>query len=277
MLRNEGDRLTRVIVCTPREEYFEVRDLEAQNMNEVADPVRAVEQHDGLKALMKTFGAEVIDVPELADHPNSVFTRDVALCTPAGYVELRMGLPARRGEEGWMAGILDSLGVPEVGMIEPPGTVEGGDVILAGSVAFVGTSQRTNEEGAHQLSTILRTMDYEVRSLALGDSYLHLGGAMSAIGPDQLVCCADVFPPGFFDGFAVVQVPHRGQRPSVANVICLRENQVIANAAENMETIAILEANGVTVHRLDLSEFRKGAGGPTCMILPLQRVPEEGG
>jgi arginine deiminase len=25
------------------------------------------------------------------------------------------------------------------------------------------------------------------------------------------------------------------------------------------------------VHGIDLSEFRKGAGGPTCLILPVER------
>jgi N-dimethylarginine dimethylaminohydrolase len=27
----------------------------------------------------------------------------------------------------------------------------------------------------------------------------------------------------------------------------------------------------MTVHGLDLSEFRKGGGGPTCLILPVTR------
>ena len=73
------------------------------------------------------------------------------------------------------------------------------------------------------------------------------------------------------DGFETIEVPHQNYKPSVGNVICLQENEVIANAAENMETINILENNGVTVHHLDLSEFRKGAGGPTCLILPIER------
>ena len=56
------------------------------------------------------------------------------------------------------------------------------------------------------------------------------------------------------------------------NMGCLKENEVIANCAENMVTIDILEKNGVHVHHIDLSEFRKGAGGPTCLILPVDRV-----
>jgi len=67
----------------------------------------------------------------------------------------------------------------------------------------------------------------------------------------------------------VVWVEKRG--PSSANVICLAPNEVLANEAENRETIDALDARGVRVQGVDLSEFRKGAGGPTCLILPLER------
>ena len=269
MLRNEGDRLKRVVVCSPGEEYFNVEDLRTQNMNEIPDRNRTKEQYATLKAAIEAFGCEVIDVDELSGHPNSVFTRDVALSTPNGYIRLRMGLEARRGEEGWMAEILGSLGEPCAGEIEAPGSVEGGDVILAGSVAFVGRSGRTNEEGVRQLSDLLHQMGYEMRVVPVKSTSLHIGGLMSAIGPNRILCCRDAFPEDFFKGFNTIRIPCHG--PSNGNVICLAENEVIANSAENMETIGILESRGVNVHAIDLSEFRKGAGGPTCLILPVDR------
>jgi len=271
VLRDEGDRLSRVVISTPRREYFQISDPRAHNVNQVADPVRTQAQHGELVAAMEWSGAVVLDAPELSGHPNSVFTRDVSLVTPRGYVQLRMGLPSRRGEEAWMASFLESSGEPRAGAIEPPGTVEGGDVILAGRVAFVGHSERTNAEGARQLSEILRKMDYDVRvaRLAREEGYLHLGGAMSAIAPERVVACRRDTPAGFFDGFDVVWVERRG--PSSANVICLGPNEVLANEAENLETMEALDAKGARVQGVDLSEFRKGAGGPTCLILPLER------
>ena len=270
MLKNEGDRLKRVVVCTPREEYFNVGDLKAQNINEIADRDRTIEQHGKLKSIMETFGCEVIDVPELPGHPNSVFTRDVSLSTPDGFIRLRMGLDARRGEESWMAEILKSFDQPCVGEIQEPATVEGGDVILAGSVAFVGRSARTNDEGIRQLSSLLKGMNYEVRAHPVPKGSLHIGGIMSAIGPERILCCSEFFPDDFFQGFDTVDVPWRG--PSTGNVICLGENEVIANSAENVETIRMLKKHGVKVHAVDLSEFRKGAGGPSCLILPMTRM-----
>ncbi len=268
MLKNEGDKLSRVVLCTPRFEYFRVKDNKAHNITRVADQTKAIQQHDKLKSVLAEFGCEVIDIPELKGHPNSVFTRDTALCTPKGYVKLRMGLPTRRGEESWMAQIMDSLGEPLVGSVEEPGTVEGGDVILAGSIAFVGHSQRTNESGIKQVSRLLNTMGYEVRTAIVPPPYLHIGGAMSIIGPKRVLYCHGVFPDDFFDGFDVVEV-HNSTFIS-GNVICLSDNEVIADAA-NYETIGKLRKAGVIVHVIDLSEFVKGTGGPSCLIMPVER------
>ena len=270
MLRHEGDRLTRVVVSTPGDAYFEVETHEGANIPELADRELTLKQHAELKSLIEGFGCEVIDVPELEGDPNSVFTRDVALCTPEGHIKLSMGLEARRGEEVWMSEALDKLGEPCVGAIDAPGAVEGGDVVLAGDVAFVGLSRRTNTEGAWQISGMLADMGYGVRTAYLPDKYMHIGGPMSIIGRDRVLCCRDVFPDDYFEGFETIEVD--SESPSTANVICLAENEVIASASENELVCQVLEARGVTVHRLDLSEFRKGAGGPTCLILPVERV-----
>ncbi|AZR74653.1 hypothetical protein BBF96_15500 [Anoxybacter fermentans] len=268
MLRNEGDRLTRVVVCSPKIEYFRVDDLKLHNITELSDPAKAIEQHDKLKSTMSEFGCQVIDIPELSNHPNSVFTMDTALCTPQGYIKLRMGLKTREGEEEWMAQHLETLGEPYAGCIEPPGTVEGGDVILAGSVAFVGCSRRTNREGVRQISDLLKRMGYEVRVTTVPEPYLHIGGAMSMIGPERVLCCKGVFPDDFFNGFEKIEVS--GDTFISGNVINLGENEVIADI-RNKEAIEKLEQANFTIHALDLSEFVKGTGGPSCLIMPVER------
>ncbi len=269
MLRSEGQRLTKVVVCSPKEQYFQVHDLKAHNINEAPDPKKTAQQHDDLKSVMAHSGVNVVDAAELSGHPNSVFTRDVALSTPKGFVALRMGLDSRRGEESWMGSILESIGEPLAATIHEPGTVEGGDILLAEELALVGRSKRTNPEGVKQISEILKEMSYEVRVVPVPDSYLHLGGAMSVIAPDRIVCCREEFDPSLLQGLEVINVPKRG--PSTGNVICLAPNEVVGNVAENREALDILDNQGIRVHRVDLSEFRKGAGGPTCLILPVER------
>jgi len=268
MLRNQGERLTRVVVCTPQTEYFRVTNLKVHNIAEIANPERAREQHDHLKAILKKFGCEVIDIQELAGHPNSIFTWDTALSTPKGYIKLRMGLRTRRGEEDWMAKTLESLGEPQAGSIKEPGTAEGGDIILAGRKAFIGQTKRTNKSGVKQLSRLLTDMNYEVRSITLPESYLHLGSAMSLIGPDRVLCFRGVFPDEFFDGFDRIEISCNAF--ASANVVCLGNDEIIADKA-NAVAIKELERSGMVVHAVDLSEFAKGRGGPTCLILPVER------
>jgi len=268
MVWNEGDRLSRVVVCTPGQEYFDAVDLGRHNILERADPERAMLQHDALKSCLADFGAEVIDVPELTGHPNSVFTRDTALCTPRGYIRLRMGLETRQGEEEWMGRVLTSLGEPLVGEIEAPGTAEGGDVIVGGSVAFVGRSIRTNDQGVAQLATYLSAMDYEVRVIPLPGSILHLDKAMMLVGPERAIYCRGLIPASSLGGLDTIEVVCAGG--TTANVICLGGNDVIVERS-NQEAARQLEARGVVVRQLDLSEFVKGSGGPNCLILPVER------
>ncbi len=268
MLKNEGDGLLCVIVCSPKKEYFRVSNLKKHNITQLANRNLAIQQHNMLKSKIADFGSKVIDIPELANHPNSVFTRDTALCTPNGYIKLRLGLDTRQGEEEWISQALDAIDEPCVGEIKTPGTVEGGDVILAGSVAFVGRTIRTNDEGVTQLSTLLNSMNYEVRVIDLPDSILHLDKAMMVVGPDRILYCAKLIPDDKLKAFDTIEISCDG--PISANIICLGNNEVIVERS-NLEVIEQLNAKGLIVHDLDLSEFAKGTGGPNCLIMPVER------
>lgn len=271
MLRNEGDRLRSVVTCAPGGAYAGVTDLAAHNLLERADPQRAIAQHRALVSLLREAGAWVWEVPELDGHPNSVFTRDVALVTPRGAIRLRMGLQTRRPEAAWMAEALAELGEPSAGAIEAPGTVEGGDLVLMGDVAFVGRSGRTDPEGIRQLGALLEPMGYALRVADVPEGHLHLGAVMSAVAPRRVVASEGVFEDGLFEGFDVVWVPPTGGASTEANVICIAPGEVVADTSGPAVVMERLDAAGVVVHPLDLSELRKGAGGPTCLVLPVER------
>ena len=270
-VRSEGDALGTVVVCAPVREYTSVDDPARQNLPEAADAARARSQHAALRDALAEGGAAVVDVGELGGHPNSVFVRDVALSTPLGFVALRMGLPARRGEEAWMTEHLMRLGEEPLGRIEAPATVEGGDVVLLGDVALVGLSGRTNEEGVRQLATLLEPAGFRVRTCLVPPPHLHLGGILSAVGGRSVVCVKGAVPEDLVEGLDVLWVRGGADGDASANVICLGEGEVLADASGDPRAGEVLERAGVTVRALDLSEFRKGAGGPTCLILPVTR------
>jgi dimethylargininase len=268
MVKSEGNPLKRVVVCTPKEEYARAGNRKEHNIGDLGDPALAIQQHDRLKETLRAFGAEVLDVPELAGHPNSVFTRDTAICTPQGYINPNLGLETRRSEGAWMAQILDAHGEPCIGEIKPPGTIEGGDVVLAGEVAFVGRSVRTNEEGIRQFSQIMTPMGYEVRVINLPDTILHLDKALMVLGAKEVLYCTGLISQEDIRGFDGVEIVCRGN--TTANIIGLGNKQVIVNRS-NALVITLLRDKGYIVHDLDLTEFAKGMGGPNCLIMPIER------
>jgi len=268
MVKTEGDPLRRVVVCTPKEEYARAGNQKEHNIGDLGDPALAIQQHDAMKNTLREFGTEVLDVPELAGHPNAVFTRDTAICTPQGYIKLILGLPTRQSEGAWMAQILDAQGERCIGEIKPPGTLEGGDVVLAGEVAFIGRSVRTNEAGIRQFSDIMTPMGYEIRVINLPKTILHLDKAVMVLGAKQVLYCKELISPEDIKGFDGLAISCRGN--TTANIICLGNKQVIVNRANKL-VIDLLRDKGYIVHDLDLSEFAKGMGGPNCLIMPVER------
>jgi len=270
VVKSEGDPLKRVVVCTPKEEYARAGNRKEHNIGGLSNPEVAIQQHDTLKNTLRNFGAEVLDVRELAGHPNSVFTRDTAICTPQGYIKLILGLPTRQGEGGWMAQVLNEQEIPCIGEIKPPGTIEGGDVVLAGNVAYIGRSVRTNEEGIRQFSEIMSPMGYAIRVIPLPDTILHLDKAIMVLGARQVLYCNALIAQQDIKGFDGLAISCRGN--TTANIICLGNKQVIVNRSNKL-VIDLLSDKGYTVHDLDLSEFAKGMGGPNCLIMPIERSP----
>lgn len=253
-----------LITCSPGPAYFGASSLKIDNITQLPDSKEAANQHLALVRAIEQSGTGVINIQELPEHPNSVFTKDTAVCTPKGYVRLRMGLPSRTGEEDWMADVLGSLGKKRIGSIELPGTVEGGDIILAENIAFIGHSSRTNLSGIEQFSSLLMKFGYEIRIARVPEPFLHLGGTLTLVSKDTILCVGGLFPDSLFNGFHVIEVPNNGFISG--NVIALPDKQVIADQS-NDSTISALKREGFTVYPVDLSEFIKGTGGPSCLIL----------
>ncbi len=251
------------LMCEPYKAYFDVENLKIHNITEKAKMDLAILQHRTLSKTIESFGHEVIKVKELRDHPNSVFTKDPVVCTPFGYIKMRMGLESRRSEEEWLGETLESMGQKCVGKITNPATAEGGDVILSDHVAFLGLSTRTNSEGINQLSKILSSFDYEIRVAEVPPPYLHLGGMMTFLGQKRIIAVKKLFKSDFFDGFEILEVP--SDNFISGNVIFLPPNKIIAERS-NLTAIKILKESNFEVHGIDLSEFVKGTGGPTCLI-----------
>ncbi len=244
---------------------------------------RAATEHANLVRLLQSLGVETIVVePDDPDLQDALFPFDPVLVLDAGVVLLRMGKPLRQPEVDFLARVLNDLGIPIVGRIQPPGTVEGGDCLwLDESTLVVGRSYRTNDDGIAQLADLLSPFGIRVIPVDLPHWHgpgecLHLLSLLSPVDRDLVVAYLPLMPVRLVEmlharGMHILPVPDEEFPTQGPNVLAVAPRQCVI-LRENERTKAALEAAGCTVYTyegLEISHNR--SGGPTCLTRPLLR------
>jgi dimethylargininase len=224
------------------------------------DLAKAQEQHRRYEQVLEKLGARVISLPAEPDLPDSMFVEDTALVLDEVAVLLLPGTESRRGEVASMAKTLAPFRKLE--RIEPPATIEGGDILRIGERLFVGLSSRTNEAGVRRLAAVLAPYGYEVFPVCV-TGCLHLKSAVTFIGRNTLLANRAWFDAAPFRGYEWIEVD--SDEPHAANALAIGETVVFA--ASFPKTRARLEARGFRVEPLDISELQKAEAGLTCSSL----------
>jgi N-dimethylarginine dimethylaminohydrolase len=287
MVFNEFGRLSRVLLMSPVQAFRDDRhiDREWRALNFTSPPDRglAIEQYAAFQSLVAASGTQLVEAPADAELTlDALYVRDASIVTPNGIVSCRMGKPARQHEPGVQRRVLSAGGVPIAGVIEPPGLIEGGDVVWFDErTVAVGRGYRTNDAGIAQLGAILGP-GVEVVSVPLphyrgaGDVF-HLMSIISPVDVDLAVVYSPLMPVPFREwlldrGLRFVEVPDEEFESMGANVLALSPRRVVMLEG-NPVTRARLEAARVEVAAYDGSEISvKGGGGPTCLTRPLARA-----
>lgn len=89
------------------------------------DIAAARAEHEAFCGLLEESRAEVVVSEHDPGNPDAIYTYDPTLVGPDGAVLLLPGKAGRRGEPEATAGVLEDAGVPVVGRVDPPATVEG--------------------------------------------------------------------------------------------------------------------------------------------------------
>jgi dimethylargininase len=143
--------------------------------------------------------------------------------------------------------------------IDEPGTLEGGDVLRVGRTLFVGRSSRTNEAGLAQLRAHVAEFGYRVVPISV-TGCLHLKSAVTLVAPNTfLVQPAWIASAGFGAGTVIEVDPHE---PFAANALLVGDGVIYPAAFPR--TRERLEARGVRVVTVDVSELQKAEGAVTC-------------
>ena len=224
------------------------------------DVERARAQHDAYEALLGRLGCRVERLAAGPDMPDSVFIEDIAIVFDELAIVTRPGAESRRVETAAVADALRRFRT--LRFIEAPGTVDGGDVLVAGRRVFVGRSSRTNAAAVAQMRAILAPHGYSVCEVAV-EGCLHLKSAVTAIGDDVLLANRAWIDPRAFADCEIVDVDR--DEPSAANAVRVGGALVFPSAFP--KTASRLAARGFTVHTVDASELAKAEGAVTCCSL----------
>jgi len=247
---------------------------------EPIDYARAVREHAAYEDCLRRLDCHVQRLPELPDHPDSVFVEDTAVVFDRVAVVTRPGAVSRRGEVPSVMAALERH--RPLAYIQPPGTLDGGDVLVTPGVVFVGVSGRTNSEGASQLATILAPHGFQVVPLPV-TGCLHLKSAVTALPPlpseggrrdakrpadggtarPAVLINPDWIDPACFAAFDVIEVDPR--EPFAANVLTVGDRVVCAEA--HTETRRRLQAHGIPTLTVPAAELARAEGGLTCCSL----------
>ena len=224
------------------------------------DVALARAQHAGYAEALTASDWTVRPVPGADDCPDSVFVEDTVVVCEDLAVLARPGADARRPEVAGVADLVGALGL-RIARIEAPGTLDGGDVLQAGQVVYVGRGGRTNGEGIRQLRALLAPLDRTVIAVPLR-RVLHLKSAVTALPDGTFLLLPDLVPSELFPAVRPVQ------EEGGCHVVPLGGDRVLI-AACAPKTTALLEDLGFTPVVVDISEFEKLEGCVTCLSVLL--------
>jgi dimethylargininase len=224
------------------------------------DVAKALEQHRAYEACLASLGVHVFSLPAQPSLPDGVFVEDQAIVLDELAIIARPGAESRRGETESIAQALASF--RDLRHIREPGTLEGGDVVRVGKTLYVGLSRRTNREGIAQLEEHLAPFGYGVVPVEV-DGCLHLKSGACWAGGDVILANSQWVDIAQFRTFRIIEVPD--DELSAADVLPVGDTLLVPS--NFVQTREILEAAGINVLPIDVSELQKAEAGVTCMSL----------
>ncbi len=219
-----------------------------------------MQQHRAYVTILGDLGLEVTILPPLPGFPDAYFVEDVAVVAPDIAVITNPGARARRGEIEYIQQTLAQF--RPLARIQPPGTLDGGDVLVIGNEYYIGISARTNEQGAMQLSRILQEYGHVCMTLPVRGK-LHLKSDISYIGRNTLLLTKTLAGSEAFDHYKKIIIDE--DEAYAANSLLINDRLLVPKGFPKTKH-ALLEAE-FDIIEVETTELQKMDGGLSCLSL----------
>ncbi len=225
---------------------------------------QAMEQHAAYCSALERCGLRVLALPADLQHPDSTFVEDTAIVTSRSAILARPGAKSRQGE---VSGIREALGrfFSAFHQVEPPGTLDGGDICEAGNHFFIGLSHRTNEDGARQMAEFLAGDGFSssIVDIRAMNGVLHLKSGIACLSDNHLVVMDSMADLPHFRDYDLIRV----EREETYAANCVRVNDYVLLPSGRPRLESALKERGYKTYPLDMTEFEKMDGGLSCLSL----------
>jgi N-dimethylarginine dimethylaminohydrolase len=196
----------------------------------------------------------------------------------------------KRGIEVFHAKRLMELGCPILHTIHGNGSFEASNMVWVDDTSvMLSVGLRANMEGVRQVEQVLRNLGVDDIHVAHLPGHLlsrthQVGGSSGMFHLDMTFGMAYykigvLWPGGVgYDtilwleskGVDIIEIADEELLTCAPNLLAVGPKKVIVSAL-NLKMTEELKKRGIEVIEVDLSEFAKGGGGPTCLTLPLIR------
>jgi N-dimethylarginine dimethylaminohydrolase len=235
-----------------------------------ADRNLAVEQWEGLVAVLTSLGVEVSLLTPAPGLPDLVFTANAALIYEQRAILSHFRHSQRQGEEPLCAAWLNKHGFAVERLPEGRFFEGAGDALFCGETLIAGYRIRSDVQSQQLIGELLGR---EVMPLELVDEhYYHLDTCFCPLAPGEAI-----WYPGAFDDYGrralsnlvhkLIPVAADEAHSFACNAVVVGKNVITTTGCPQLQRA--LADNGYTPHETPLSEFIKAGGSAKCLTLRL--------
>ena len=233
--------------------------LSSQNLHPQYEII--AEEHSNYIKAIEEAGLQIQLLESLEEYPDSIFVEDPALTYKSNVIILNPFDPSRNGEKNIIENEIKDL-FDNILFIED-GFVEGGDILNINNHFIIGLSNRTNQLGAENLSTILQGLDATVEICKTPDDILHFKSECSVIDDDTILVSNKMAQLNYLrSNYQLIELP-LGEE-GAANSLRINNKLLLPDGFEKAEEIL---SKKYTIIKVKVDEIAKVDAGLSCMSL----------